>query len=228
MGTIYQEFLKRLKEERLRLKLSQNDMGCFLHMTQSHYCKAERGTRRFTYREMNSMGKMGLDVTYLITGYRCQEPYKEFLERCTAKELRCYLSLICSVIECAYINKSYRHQNELRQLIEAIQLSMMPRERGTTLLYTLRRSGKISQIAMAEMLEVDVKKLRELENGKKEPDGELMCLLWEKFMVPISLILDDSIASGLESELSYLLELMKEEHREAVFQTLKQLHEILA
>ena len=37
----YEDFLARLKEERLRLGLSQDDIGRLLRMTQSHYSKAE-------------------------------------------------------------------------------------------------------------------------------------------------------------------------------------------
>lgn len=48
MSTTYNDALIRLKEERCRLSLSQNDMAQFIHVNQSNYCKVEQGLRRLS------------------------------------------------------------------------------------------------------------------------------------------------------------------------------------
>ena len=44
----YCVMLKRLKSERLRLKLSQEQLGQKIGMSGNHYGKAEKGTRYFS------------------------------------------------------------------------------------------------------------------------------------------------------------------------------------
>ena len=70
MKETYQDFLDRLKEERLRLGLSQDEMGRLLRMTQSHYSKAEHGAKRFTYYETQCICDTDVDVyqTYTLIG----------------------------------------------------------------------------------------------------------------------------------------------------------------
>lgn len=62
MCTKYQDFLDKLKEERISRKWTQLQMGQKLRMTQSHYSKAEMGSRRFTYYEMKCLCETDLDI----------------------------------------------------------------------------------------------------------------------------------------------------------------------
>ena len=57
MSATYQKFHERLKEERLRLQLSQLEISQLLRMSQSHYSKAELGKRRLSYYEMQVYAK---------------------------------------------------------------------------------------------------------------------------------------------------------------------------
>ena len=54
--------MKRLREERISRKLTQLQMSSRLRMSQSHYSKAELGSRKFTFYEMQSLCGAELDV----------------------------------------------------------------------------------------------------------------------------------------------------------------------
>ena len=90
----YEDFLARLKEERVSRGLSQEEMGKKLGMAQSHYCKAETGLQRFTYAEMKRLCKTELDIYYIFTGNRCSTQYQKFFMDCTYEELKCCLAVL--------------------------------------------------------------------------------------------------------------------------------------
>lgn len=106
MCTRYEDFLVRLKEERVIRKWSQQQMGRKLRMTQSHYCKAELGVRRFTFYEMKCLCEAELDIYYIFTGRRCRPEYQEFYKDCTYEELKCYLAVLCPIA--GYLQKKGR------------------------------------------------------------------------------------------------------------------------
>ena len=94
----YEDFLARLKEERLRLGLSQDDIGRLLRMTQSHYSKAELGSRRFTYYELQCLCDTDVDVFYLFTGHRFESVNDENMKKKQMGELIFYMNTLCNLI----------------------------------------------------------------------------------------------------------------------------------
>ena len=67
---------------------------------------------------------------------------------------------------------------------------------------------------MAELLEIDVKKLRNLEEGKLLPDSEMIWKMWDKFQVPYFLILNDK--KGMLSEIHVLMDFVVPKEEEAL------------
>lgn len=47
--------------------------------------------------------------------------------------------------------------------------------------YGIRTVNKLSQVQMAKMLHVDIKKYRAMEKNEKKPDAELLMLLYNNF-----------------------------------------------
>ena len=78
------------------------------------------------------------------------------------------------------------------------------------------------QKKMAEKLGVDIKKLRDLENGRKLPDSELLSWLYERFHVSPAIVLENK--KGLEIEIAVSLEKMSMEDEQQVFEILTLLH----
>ncbi len=219
MCTRYEDFLVRLKEERVIRKWSQQQMGRKLRMTQSHYCKAELGVRRFTFYEMKCLCEAELDIYYIFTGRRCRPEYQEFYKDCTYEELKCYLAVLCPIA--GYLQKKGRQAlgADSCRKAESAPYSLASDKGEKTVFYHLRRWLDCSQQEMAERLDVDVKKLRNLENGNVYPDSELIWKVSEELGVPFSIILNDK--NGLRGEVSYFAEMIAGGGRDKMMERLK-------
>ena len=86
----------------------------------------------------------------------------------------------------------------------------------------MRRALNYNQMKMADLLEVDVKKLRSMESGKVLPDSEIIWRLSESFYIPYALLLKDK--KGLACEISCLLKLIEESKRKDVLDSIKSIH----
>ena len=219
MSMEYNDALKRLKEERIRLQLAQEQISRYMRMSQSHYSKAELGNRRFTYYELQCLCETEVDVYYVHTGRRLTNLHGEVWKACNYKELLYLLSIICVVI-------MYICQNEILDQSERQRIREMYRIISETLyqsnkniFYQVRKLFEYTQQEMAERLEVDIKKLRSLENGKALPDSELVWKLYKEFNISPAIVLKDKY--GLICEISALLVLLRKEEREATVKYLK-------
>lgn len=221
----YQDFLKRLKEERMSRQLSQLQMGQKMRMTQSHYSKAELGSRRFTYYEMKCLCEAGLDIYYIFTGYRCKPEYRDYFMECSYGELKCYLGILHSVVGHLCESHLLDIGEGASRKIGSMQYALAPCRDSKTIFYSLRRGMGYSQKEMADILDVDVKKLRNIENGSALPDSEIIWKVSEEMGVPFSIILND--ANGLGGEVSYLVELIESGPGREMFGRMRAYHDIL-
>lgn len=222
MSATYQSFREKLKEERLRLELSQLEIGQILRMSQSHYSKVELGTRRLSYYEIQYLCETKVDVYYIFTGEKCKIEMNNILLKYTFEELKCYLEILCALLMCLHRNNRITLSADMHKKIENIQYALMPCEKDKTIFYKLRRSLNYNQIKMADLLEVDVKKLRSMESGKVLPDSEIIWRLSETFYIPYALLLKDK--EGLVCEISCLLQLIDESKRKDVLESIKSIH----
>ena len=221
----YQDFLNRLKEERISMQWTQQQMGRKMRMTQSHYSKAEMGSRRFTFYEMKCLCETDLDIYYIFTGYRCRTEYKDYFKKCTYEELKCYFGMLCPVVGHLYKKHALDLSGDVYKKIEMMPYSLAPCKDDKTIFYSFRRGMDCSQKEMAEILDIDVKKLRSIENGCAFPDSEILWKVSEKIGVPFSLVIND--INGLGGEVSYLVELIESSTRDKMFDRLKAYHDIL-
>lgn len=74
---------------------------------------------------------------------------------------------------------------------------------SNNIFYSLRRIKNYSQKKMSELLEVDVKKLRDMEKGITLPDSEMILKMYRILQVPFFIILKEK--NLLVSELCYML-----------------------
>ena len=215
----YEDFLARLKEERLRLGLSQDDIGRLLRMTQSHYSKAELGTRRFTYYELQCLCDTDVDVFYLFTGRRFEPLSDESMKKKPMDELVFYMSSLCNLILYLEKDEVIALSEDDRKKIRYIQYSQIRTGNSRTGLFWLRTILDYNQFKMAELLGVDVKKLRNLEAGKLLPDSEIIWRISETFGVPYVLMVRDK--KGIMSQISELMELVDYPRRVSMFRCLQ-------
>jgi len=70
MSISYDDFTRRLKEERIRNQLTQRAMSKIVQMYPSHYCKVERDYNRFSFSELQNICTVEVDIYYLFAGKR--------------------------------------------------------------------------------------------------------------------------------------------------------------
>lgn len=215
MNMDYENVLQRLKEERVRNNLSQRQISYQMHMMQSHYSKAELGKKRFTFYEMQCLTNTEIDIQYMYTGLRSTKKYREFFEGCTFEEIICYISIFYSMAACLGRENSAGKWGKIYKRIEYMKFIFMTGRENDNIFFAIRQQLAYTQHKMAELLGVDIKKLRELENGRVLPDSEMLWKIYDLFHVPPSIILRDG--KGLAQELCLLLEISGEEEGEAIF-----------
>ena len=217
----YNDVLKRLIEERNRMAWSQKEMGQHIHMNQSNYSKAELGLRRLSYYEVKYLCEVGVDVYYIYTGQRSSGRYTDFFIQCSYMELLCFLNILYSIA-------LMRYQKEVTEKWEGVLTRLKyfslkeKNQQFNNIFLLLRYSMGWQQKRMAEKLGVDIKKLRDLENGRKLPDSELLSRLYELFHVSPAMVLENK--KGVESEIAVSLEEMGMENEQEVFEIFNMLH----
>lgn len=221
MDDNYSCVLERLKKEREGRNLTQRLLCYRMKIQQSHFSKAETGQRRFSYHELEGLCTTDMDVLYIFTGKKA-ETKREFLKssELSPDDLICLLSTIYTVTRIAL---STEHNNtsfeKIRQQLEYIQCGNgSARGQGNIFHYIRNRRG-YTQKKMADILGVDIKKLRELEKGRLLPDSELIWKMYDLFHVSPAFILKD--VKGLLNELNYVLGLMEDDDREIMLRILE-------
>lgn len=224
MDVAYNDVLKRLKQERQRLSLTQEEMGRCARMGQSNYSKIELGSRRLSYYELKYLCDTDIDLYYIFTGCRCSEKYNEVFFDYNYLELLCFLNIISSVAELRCVKEDGDNRREVLAQTGLFRLSDWEYRLNRNVFLSLRQSLDHSQCEMAAKLGVDVKKLRMLENGGCLPDSELICKLYQMFYVSPAVVLKDK--KGLINEICFLLESMDKGTGEDVFQFVRSIQRI--
>lgn len=216
---VYENVLERLREERGRLSITKADMSRYLHMDQSNYRKAELGQyRRFSYFEVKSMSDLGINVNYIYTGKVKKVITLDFIEKLSVNRLKSILQIIYTIVELSYkedFNQQYKALLEELKYIFFIKQNVNPSD----IFLTVRRLKGYTQIKMADMIGVDVKKLRDLENGKKLPDSEIISKMYEIFKIlPVVMI---ETKNCMLDTILYILDEIKKEDREKIVDIIK-------
>ena len=204
MNAVYEEVLRRLREERVRLGYTQREMSSRIRMGQSGYNKAETGLRRFSYYEIKCLCESELDVFYIFTGYRCSAEIRDSLMQFEFSQLTGLLGLLASAAVLGGGRKEVRRGRRLLLYAGLLAAAGEESRSDANMFLCLRRMSGFSQREMAERLGVDVKKLRELENGRCLPDSELLVRLYDEFEVSPAIVLKDK--RYLAGEVSRFLE----------------------
>lgn len=218
MNITYEDVLGRLKEERERLRWSQKEMSQCVRMTQSNYSKVELGLRRLNYYDLQHICESEIDVYYIYTGEKRNAGYADSFFQYSYEELLCMLRVIYDIVvlECRKGGKDF--WKEIYEKIRYVTL-IKEQQKPYDIFLALRHSVDYRQQRMADTIGVDVKKLRDLENGRCLPDSELLCRIYALFQISPAALLKDK--KGMASELSVLLGHMEENVREEMVKILE-------
>lgn len=218
----YESALARLKDERGRLSVTQEQMSRYIHISQSYYSKVERGERLLAYYELKSMCEHGMDVHFIFTGQRCGNKYKEFFRKLKYSELLGCLNILSAAVKYLYISETAEHWEPVYRQVIFLNCVENQQRAEANVFYGLRKQLDCSQQKMAGELGVDVKKLRALETNKTLPDSEIVYKLYDMYHIPPATVLKD--AEGLANVISCLLEMMNADKGEIVFRFLSEFH----
>jgi len=218
----YNDVLKRLRGERQRLALSQKEMSQRVRMNQSNYSKVELGLRRLSFYELKYLCESGVDVHYIYTAQKSSGEFTALLEKCNYSELMCLLDIIYAIVAFSYRKEHSEFWRDILEKVKYVPL-LEGSQDGDNMFLLIRRSVNYQQKKMADTLGIDVKKLRELENGRSLPDSELLSRLYELFSVPPAPILRDK--KSMASQISVFLEAMDERNKEIIFDIAKTIYE---
>lgn len=224
MSTTYQDFLERLRAERISRQWTQQQMGHKLRMDQSHYSKAEAGHRRFTYYELLCLCESGFDSHYIFTGCRSNSEYEEFLIKSNYDELTCYLNILYGLIRYCYKRDNMNLCNDLYKRVEYMHYVILQSKNDNVFL-VVRRLLNYNQKKMSELLGVDIKKFREMEKGANLPDSEIILRMYELFHIPVFAFIRDK--NMLVAEICYLLKVLESNLNRPIFDYIKDFHNIL-
>ncbi len=186
---------------------------------QGNYCRIEKGNRRFSYYEIKELYKSNFDVNYIFSGQRSNRSYREILGECSYREALALFSVLASMITYFWGRKRTEFWESMYQRVKFMRLIDIECAEQQNLFLLVRHDLKYLQPQMAELLEVDIKKLRDLEKGKCLPDSELLWFMYDRFHIPPAVILKEE--KGLIGEMSCIMEWLESVGEETSIELIK-------
>ena len=185
----YIDVVKRLKIYRSRLGLSQNEMGNILGVTQSHYYKLEKGLKILSKKSLLRFLAAGQDVFWLLTGKEANNKVFEKhvaehqMERGLGRMLEIYLWATNEGVRILQI------ENE-DSLYKALRMMKICNSYDRAIWTKIREAENLTQVEMAEILDINIKRYRRIEKGENEEDGEIISSLYVNLGYSPMIILD--------------------------------------
>lgn len=220
MDTKYDDVIHRLREERENHGWTQNDICRKVYMSQDHYCTAELGKNRFTYNELQYLVKAGIDLHYVYTGEKIRNPkYYEFFTSCDENKMKCLAEMALPLISYCAQELPAEKAEEIQERIKYVKCVLTKDEQEDSHFLQICRYKAYSQRYMAGMLGVDIKKYCSLETSRNFGDSEILLQMYNCFHLSPLILLNDE--NGLAREICSLLEQLKEETGQLLFEYLK-------
>lgn len=246
MDNGYENFLLRWKEERRRCGLTQQQLCRRMKMSQSVFSRAEAGQKRFTYPEIKGACTSGMDVFYVFTGNKAKSTWElpglPGQQEPALEESLCYLRIVYAHASAAraltrsrtfpgtlskdsFAVSSQIPFEKVQKQLEYLQYASGGARPNPNIFYCVRDHYGHAQEKMADMLGMDIKKLRGLEKGRKLPDSETIWRMYDIFGVSPAFILKDAV--GLRKELDYVLGLLEADDRGILLQVVGSAHKLM-
>lgn len=179
MGSNYSYVVERLLMYRNKIGKTQTQMGQMFGVTQGHYAKLESGTKIISYQSLKCFEKHNGDIHFLLTGSAAREgKINEIMSACKTAEGKKWLfeSLVW------IFDKSFRfnlqNQAALSQRTYKCLRLLEIINKNNTIWECIRQNENLSQIKMAEIFDIDVKRYRRIEKLLVVPDAEILNTLY--------------------------------------------------
>ena len=186
MENSYLSVSNRLRIYREKLNETQNSMGSLLGVTQSHYSRLEDGKKVISYQNLQHFRANGGDVQFLITGEWVKRgPIDEYLEKCRKVDDK--EELLKLIIWAGRQGEQIENKR-----LELFDKSFLPKEiRNLNKIWkAIRINENLTQIEMASLLDINIKRYRRIEKNQVLPDADILYSLYMKLGYSPLIVMD--------------------------------------
>lgn len=178
---VYIDIVKRLIQYRRNHQITQIQLADIFSVTQCEISKLEANEYRISYDDLFQLHtKTSLDIDFLITGKTASNTIFHTLEKDLVSSSAAryqYTDLILfslnSMLEQILITKD--SQNYLTNLQRLLRYSFLSGSRQKSDCWiNIRNTFRLTQIKMAEIMDIDIKRYRNIEKWKRTANAELL------------------------------------------------------
>lgn len=220
MYSSYFDIPKRLLEYRRLSNATQEQMSKLFGVAQTHYGKLEQGSKIISFRSLKCFEEHGGDVYYLITGSRRKfGEMNRYMDKCKTEQgkLQIFKFMLC-VFDLGVNLLSRTDSILFPTTYKCLQLA--EGEKKTVSIWeNIRKTEGLTQIKMAEKLDISVKRYRRIEKGVVDPDAEILNTLYCEFEYSPMVIMDRQMF--YLDEMNHIWEIFPEEIRIKIKQMLE-------
>lgn len=175
----YEKVVIRLSEYRNNCKLTQQQMGEYLDVTQSHYSKLEAGTKIISRNSLMHFQNNGGDVQWLITGNKKQDGlFDHYFNLCPDDQSKsAFLEAALWIIEQGLRIKNSSDINKLDYVHKNLRVLLL-KDSAYSLWEKIRAVEGLTQLQMSYILDINIKRYRRLEKELNEVDAEVLSSLY--------------------------------------------------
>jgi len=218
----YMKVAARLCEYRKKMKYTQQQMGTYLDVTQAHYSKLEAGTKIISRNSLIHFHNNGGDVEWLITGREQKNGiFNQYFGRYSDERSKgAFLEMSLWIIEQGLRIGHYSDGDCLKNANKTIRLLLL-KDRECSIWTGIRETEDMTQMQMADILDINIKRYRRLEKGLAEEDAAVlaslyvnlgyspMLLLWKKIycMSELNMVWDKFDLQLQERLLQYVIKM---------------------
>ena len=186
---------QRLVSYRQQLGKSQAEMSREFGVNQSHYSKLESGTKYISYSSLKKFEKAGGDVNYLVTGVHYKTGIVEdCMKRCRTSDGKIELmkALFWLTRQGIMLMHGENWKEANQRVWKYIRLAE-EKEQHRNIWRSIRKIEDLTQMKMAERLDINIKRYQRLERMEAEPDAVILNSLYTLFGYSPLIILHENL-----------------------------------
>lgn len=182
MNKNYCDILERLLAYRRSMAKTQEEMSRQFGITQGHYSKIEAGSKIISFQGLQNFEKNGGDAFYLLTGeHKVNGPVEGYLAGCRTDQGKTALfKIVVWLLRLGLELGGMREDRRIQKAYKSLRLAETELEESGVW-KNIRRLEGISRTAMAERLDINIKRYGRIENEGVKPDAEIMNTLYVEF-----------------------------------------------
>lgn len=176
----YSEVIERLQTYRQAQRKTQEEMSTEMGVTQGYYAKLESGEHIISYDCLRTFEENGGDVHFLITGQRLEPVVlDDYMEACETREGRREMfRFILSVLHLGLGMMRDGFFVEREDIYKNLRFMQMELDKPGNIWKNIRRMDDITQLQMADILGINIKRYMRLEKEITKPNADILQRLY--------------------------------------------------